>query len=560
MDTSKIFAIYGGLGHQVRRGWQAVITLGVCNALIELLVSLTFGILVAKALAIPSGTNEIEIGSYAISTTSLLYIFVLLIFARIAVTLAESLLKARVTSKSILEFSGKFLNLLLLNPGDSKKSSSQLQVDVIDSTNYAFRWSFLGLANAFSLSLMILMLTILAIFMEPLYGTALIFIFCLILLPIIYFINKDLVRLNDDLQEASNKIYNLVKQTIELKKEIILYKKIEQFTLYFRTLRKNKADLESKAILKSAFPKLAVESTFFISIALFVWFTLSNTNSFEVDQNLLTFLFCLFRILPMIGQLASNFTQFKSGLPSVNSLYQAVIKHSKTDHENVEEIESFNQSLELKSVSFKYPGSDVFVLKEVSMQVNKFEKIAIVGSSGSGKSTLLDLLLGILIPGSGDVVVDGKRTNPKSIKWAPRVGYVSQEFANFDLSVEQAIRFDFGLESIDGIQLAQVLSDVGLPFAEVNEENMSPGGSTFISRLSGGQIQRIALARALFFEGDLIVLDEATSNLDEGTSRKVLNKFLSLSKTLILVTHSSDDLIGFDRVYRVENGKLFCIQ
>jgi ABC-type multidrug transport system fused ATPase/permease subunit len=560
MDTSKIFAVYRGLSHQVRRGWQAVVTLGAFNALLELLVSLTFGILVASAIAIPSRTNDLNFGNYSISTNTLLYLFVFLIFTRIALTLAESLLKAKVTSSSILEFSGKFLNLLLLHPGESKKSSSQLQVDVIDSTNYAFRWSFLGLANAFSLFLMILMLTTLAVLMEPLYGSVLIFIFCLILVPIVYAINKDLVRLNDDLQEASNKIYNLVKQTIELKKEISLYKKVEKFRLYFHSLRKSKADLESRVILKSAFPKLAVESAFFLSVALFVLISLSNTNGFEVDQNLLTFLFCLFRILPMIGQLASNFTQFKSGLPSVNSLFDVVITHSKTDDASVQEIDSFNNRLELKSVSFRYPDSDTFVFKEVSMRVNKFEKVAIVGSSGSGKSTLLDLLLGVVVPESGEVVIDGRPTNPKSIKWAPRVGYVSQGFANFDLSVEQAVRFDFGADSMDINQLEQILSDVDLPLAELDEDKMSSKGTKFVTRLSGGQIQRIALARALFFEGDLIVLDEATSNLDEFTSRKVLNKFLALNKTLILVTHSTDDLVGFDKVYRVENGKLLSIQ
>jgi ABC-type transport system involved in cytochrome bd biosynthesis fused ATPase/permease subunit len=173
---------------------------------------------------------------------------------------------------------------------------------------------------------------------------------------------------------------------------------------------------------------------------------------------------------------------------------------------------------------------------------------------------LLDLLLGVVVPESGEVVIDGRPTNPKSIKWAPRVGYVSQGFANFDLSVEQAVRFDFGADSMDINQLEQILSDVDLPLAELDEDKMSSKGTKFVTRLSGGQIQRIALARALFFEGDLIVLDEATSNLDEFTSRKVLNKFLALNKTLILVTHSTDDLVGFDKVYRVENGKLLSIQ
>jgi len=455
-----------------------------------------------------------------------------------------------------LDYSGKFLKILLNDPGNSNKSSSGLQVDIIDSTNYTFRWSFLGLANVFSFSMMIAFLAVLSILVEPVYGLSIFLIFSILLFPIVYFINRDLVKLHDKLQSASNKIYNLVKQTIELKREIILYKRAQVFTEYFSAIRVEKANLESKAISRSVFPKLAVETTFFVSVAIFVYTTISSQNTFEIDQNLLTFIFCLFRILPLIGQLSSNYTQFKSGIPSVNSLFQLANKVDNIQSKPSQEIINFKNSIELESVAFSYPNTKAGVLDNVSLRINRGDKVAIIGESGSGKSTLLDVLLGVQIPDSGRVIVDGITTNAGTLRWAPRVGYVSQSFANFDIDIQQAIRFDFSNELIPTEMLNKILTDVGLSFTDVESGPDFVENDNFVSRLSGGQAQRVALARALFFDGDLIVLDEATSNLDAETSRKVLNKFVVSDKTVILVTHRSEDLNGFQKVYCIINGNI----
>jgi ABC-type transport system involved in cytochrome bd biosynthesis fused ATPase/permease subunit len=556
MNFSMIFTIFKGLSLRVKWAWGVVFFLGVVSALLELLVSLTFGVLISSALNTIGNSELITFGNYSFSISFLLRVFILLILFRIAITIVESSIKAKVTSQSILDYSGKFLKILLNDPGNSNKSSSQLQVDIVDSTNHTFRWSFLGLANVFSFSLMIFFLTILSIIVEPVYGLSIFLIFSILLLPIVYFINRDLVKLHDKLQSASNKIYNLVKQTIELKREIILYKRVQVFTEYFSVIRVEKANLEAKAISKSVLPKLAVETTFFVSVALFVYTTISSDKAFEIDQNLLTFIFCLFRILPLIGQLSSNYTQFKSGIPSVNSLFQLANKVDNIQSKPTQEILSFKNSIELESVTFSYPNTKVGVLANVSLRINRGDKVAIIGESGSGKSTLLDILLGLQIPDNGRVIVDGITTNPGTLRWAPRVGYVSQSFANFDIDIQQAIRFDFSNKPIETEVLNKILTDVGLSFTREENEREFIENDNFISRLSGGQAQRVAIARALFFEGDLIVLDEATSNLDAETSRQLLDKFMSSDKTVILVTHRSEDLKGFEKVYCIIDGNI----
>ena len=226
------------------------------------------------------------------------------------------------------------------------------------------------------------------------------------------------------------------------------------------------------------------------------------------------------------------------------------------ENKNKQENKAFEKSIELASVWYRHEGATTNTLSGSSIRISKGEKIALVGDSGSGKSTILDILMGIRSPDSGEIVVDGHKIDTANEKWSPVIAYVSQGFPNFDLNVHQSVKFDFSNDKIKLEDLRDLFLSIGLNRDEIAKLIAEDNQVNFLSRLSGGQSQRIALARALFSGIDFVVLDEATSNLDTRTSKIVLDRFLSSDITLILVSHKATDLSGFDKVFKMISGKI----
>jgi ABC-type multidrug transport system fused ATPase/permease subunit len=351
-------------------------------------------------------------------------------------------------------------------------------------------------------------------------------------------------------------MYKVVRNTKEIRRYIILYKRKSDFQQYFQDVRKRKTKLESTLISKSIIPKIVIETSFFLLTAIFVGFTINFDSTLIVDQNFLTFVFIIFRLMPVFSQISSQYSQFRLGVPSIKELGSLAASLPIAEKENKEEVENFNESLELLSASYRHQNASQDTLVSASIRVVKGEKVAIIGESGSGKSTLLDALMGIIDIESGEILIDGQALDAKRQKWAPRIAYVSQSFPNFELNIHQSIKFDFSLEKIELKQLRSLFLEVGLNHEDITKLLAQENQGNFLSQLSGGQVQRIAIARALFSDIEFVVLDEATSNLDSRTSRMVLSKFLNSNKTVIFVSHRASDLLGFDKIYEMKAGIL----
>jgi ABC-type transport system involved in cytochrome bd biosynthesis fused ATPase/permease subunit len=558
MAVQSLLLVFRDLPGRVRWKWFTIVLLGTLSATLELAISILFGVLLSKAVnSDPERESDtIEFFNRNFELTNLLLIFLGLICLRIIVSILDSSLKATTASISIMEYSNRYVAQILENPASSKFSSSQLQVAVIDNANQTFRWSFLSLVNMISSGLIISFLGALSLFVEPIYGGFIIVVFISILLPVILLFTKSQVHLSEELQVATNRLYNVVKNTIELKREIILYGRKSEFQKYFHQVRQSKSELESTLIAKSTYPKLLIETVFFLMAALFVSSTVNSESKIEIDQDFLIFVFCIFRLMPLLGQMSSFYSQFKLGIPSMKELSNLTINFPIMEIKGKLEKKAFEKSIELASVSYRHEDATKNTLSGGSILISKGEKIALVGDSGSGKSTLLDILMGIRLPDSGDTIIDGKKIHAANEMWSPKIAYVSQGFPNFDLNIHQSIKFDFSKDSINPDDLRDLFSNIGLNRDEIAKLLAEDNQVNFLARLSGGQNQRIALARALYSGIDFVVLDEATSNLDTQTSKIILDKFLSSNITLILVSHKATDLSGFDKVFKVDNGKI----
>ena len=216
------------------------------------------------------------------------------------------------------------------------------------------------------------------------------------------------------------------------------------------------------------------------------------------------------------------------------------------------------KSVELKDVSFGYQGSNAGEIESVSLEIMRGERVGIVGPSGSGKSTLVRLLLGVLEPSSGQVLING--TPLKDLRKSDlcqRMAYVPQKVGTLTGAITENVRFRREAISDDDIWWSLEMSDLA---GEV--VGLEDGGDTLLTnsrdRLSGGQIQRLGIARALAGHPDVIIMDEPTSSVDRASERAIVNSLRSLptSTTLVLVSHRLELLRDCSTLVVMESGRV----
>ena len=182
--------------------------------------------------------------------------------------------------------------------------------------------------------------------------------------------------------------------------------------------------------------------------------------------------------------------------------------------------------------------------------------IAITGASGAGKSTLTDLVMGLLKPEKGDILIDEKSVYYNTREWQNNIGYVPQQIFLLDDSIKRNIAFGINEKFIDEKKIMKAIEIAQLSeFISTLPEGLNTRVGERGSLISGGQLQRIAIARALYSEPDLIVMDEATSALDEETEKSLMNAILSIkgTKTILIISHRSSTIQGCDREINLNN-------
>jgi ATP-binding cassette subfamily C protein len=216
--------------------------------------------------------------------------------------------------------------------------------------------------------------------------------------------------------------------------------------------------------------------------------------------------------------------------------------------------------IEFKNVFFTYTGNKPYILENINFKIERGKSIGIIGESGAGKSTLIDLIVGLLNPSVGNIYIDGKKNSfiPELLK--KQIGYISQNVFLFDASIADNITMtnlnynekekELIYKSIENSDLTQMV------------QNLPEGIDTAVGEnginLSGGQKQRIAIARALYRNSKILILDEATSNLDTQTENKIIESINRLKGdiTLIIISHRLSILEECDQIFEVKNCNL----
>lgn len=213
----------------------------------------------------------------------------------------------------------------------------------------------------------------------------------------------------------------------------------------------------------------------------------------------------------------------------------------------------------VENLSYKYPGRENFQLKNINIEIKKGKKIAITGKTGSGKSTLFYLMLGLIKPSTGNIFINGENMHLNLQKWRQKIGYISQNIHLLDGSIKKNIAFEFLDQPVNEKLMKEAISISCLneKVAKLKEGYNTEVGSDGLM-FSGGERQRIAIARAVYKKPEIFFLDEFTSALDTKTEDEIIKNFdKKLSHcTLIMIAHRKETINKCDEVWELNNGEL----
>lgn len=279
---------------------------------------------------------------------------------------------------------------------------------------------------------------------------------------------------------------------------------------------------------------------------------------------LASFAIIAFRLMPSINKFVTGINGIVYSIPALDAAYDSVMaakdfmeKSEKTEKEGDDGHLSFDESFEVKDVTWGYADADKNVLEGASVVIHKGEAVAFIGESGSGKTTLADIILGLYEPKQGEILSDGKNVYKYLEQWSEYISYVPQSIYLTDDTVRANIVF--GHYDINDDRIWNVLEQAQL---KKFVESLPGGLDTMIGeegvKLSGGQRQRLAIARALYTDPEILLLDEATAALDNETETAVMEAIDSLhgKKTLIIIAHRLSTIKNCNRVYQVKSGNI----
>jgi ABC-type multidrug transport system fused ATPase/permease subunit len=307
-------------------------------------------------------------------------------------------------------------------------------------------------------------------------------------------------------------------------------------------------------------PRLMLEFLAVFSLAAVVLMAqASGRSSADLVPVFGLFSVAAFRLIPLANRILVSVQSLRFSLPVLDILTRELDACGAPVNQAEEKKLSFQDRLLIQDMSFIYPKAEQPTLRSIDITILKGQTVGIVGESGAGKSTLVNLILGLLLPSSGQFTVDGQPVQAHLRGWQKNIGYVPQHIYLTDDSLRRNIAFGEKDDDINEAALLRAVQAARLnDFVGSLPEGLSSQVGEGGIRLSGGQRQRVGIARALYSAPQVLVLDEATSALDHETEQGVMEAVSALhgAITILIVAHRLSTVAGCDVVYRLRDGFL----
>ena len=382
---------------------------------------------------------------------------------------------------------------------------------------------------------------------------------------------KRVRSINEVSRETSAGLSRLVQQFIAGMRDIKLRGSGPFFLSKVGDLSSNGVKAQVMSAWISGLPRNLIEPIAFAGTIIWAMAALSAGRLDAVLPTLGVMAMAGFRLLPNVQQLYNSLHLVTTNRYTMEELAEeldfsspaypvSIPTWSPEAAERVDQGQLFTDAIELRDLTFNYPGVERPTLQGIDLRIERGTSIGFVGQTGSGKSTLINILLGLYEPTEGEILVDGKPLGkPVPLKWQLRIGYVPQEIFLLDDSLVRNIALGVPDDKIDQQRLEGAIASAQLQEVIAKMPN---GLETQVGErgvmLSGGQRQRVGLARALYFDPEMLILDEGTSALDNETEAKFMQAVESLQGeiTIISIAHRLTTVRGCDAIYVLINGKV----
>lgn len=378
----------------------------------------------------------------------------------------------------------------------------------------------------------------------------------LIFSAIVFYVGTDKLLKSFAIERINltGKIFNLVPQVFNLIKEIKILRKEKYFIDFFSRI---KSDFEKKIIIVDFFKRLPKILFEFLAITILliiiVFLGIDNKNQLSNALPFLTLVtICTVKLIPSFNTISGALTHIQSYTNSFNLIFDELNNNQNIDKKFLQTADHQDKIISFVDVNFHYKSSNKVSLTNINFDIKRGEMIGIIGKSGSGKTTLVNLLMGLLRPSSG--IVNYYFKKKENI-----IGLVPQDIIIFDDSLKKNIALGEYDDEIDEKKIKEVIEMSGLSnFFQKNQNNINLSLSDKGINISGGEKQRIGIARSLYNEPELLILDEATSSLDIKTEKIFLSHIEKLKGkiTTIFVSHRISALDKCDSVYLIDKGKI----
>ena len=377
-----------------------------------------------------------------------------------------------------------------------------------------------------------------------------------------------LAELGSVVERSMGAMIQWIEQAISGIKETLVMDRARFFIDHHGYHAQRFADSMRSMMLLSSLPRLFMDTIAVSALVAIVLVSLARGQDVQLLLPVLgMFAVAAIRLMPSASRIASGLTQARFHYAATETLYDELRaieggKLSRARPAPTRDPSSplpFERSLVLEHVSYRYPSMPEPAIDEVSLEIPRGHWVGFVGPTGAGKTTLIDLMLGLLVPTSGKILIDGRDLQDDVAGWQRNIGYVPQDIYLIDDTVRRNVAFGLQDEQIDDERVWQALRAAQVD----NLVRALPGGLGAMTgqrggHLSGGERQRLGIARALYRDPEVLVVDEATANLDGETEAAVVHTLAGLrgEKTIIVIAHRLGVVKDCDRVYVLRQGRL----
>lgn len=432
------------------------------------------------------------------------------------------------------------------------------QIELSNYINYIV--AFINLIVEVFISISVILFLFIFLFKEVVFIGSFLFIAAFIF----YFLSeKYQKKWGKQRSVLDNEISKIILETFTGIKELIIYHKQSFFLKKFSSKINNKAILSVKNGTLSNISRYYLEFLLIICIGFYLIYSLNdNTSSANfIISNIAVIFGASFRLLPSFNKIINYQQQIKFYDESLQIIKDKLILETKHNKEIKNEFKNQNSKQLINTIDFKklHIEIDSFnikknqtIIKNLFLEIKKGDCIGIYGESGSGKSTLINIISGLIQDFKGSVKYNNINIKEDIDDFRKKIGYVTQETFLFNESLEFNITLENEIKYPEKVN--KIIADVGL-----NSFSMNKGKEEFLGsnggKVSGGEKQRIAIARSLYKNSEILIFDEPTSSLDKNTERQIISLIESFKKkkTIIIISHKKDIFEVCDKIYEFKN-------